>query len=261
MQDSHQPSTFSDNFCPSFDSHSEYGDLQHPQDFVSLPNYGSQDSMLFHETPWEQENVVYHHNHASQQQQNIVFAPNPTSPAPPQNFGFYNVADQQQHHEVVQPVATNREQFVECSTGYAGFDFQPPMPQIQSKPCHENDPVLPATGNHQAINDGNICQWMMVQAVNWSLMPCQQVFGGVTELAQHVTAAHVRKEAPKTYFCCWYKCSRKGRPFKEKAKLIAHIRTHTGEKPFTCTYWNCGMTFGRAENFAIHRRTHTGKLK
>ena len=32
--------------------------------------------------------------------------------------------------------------------------------------------------------------------------------------------------------------------FKGISKFFSHLRVHTKEKPFKCTYSNCGLTFG-----------------
>lgn len=60
------------------------------------------------------------------------------------------------------------------------------------------------------------------------------------------------------YTCDWENCVVKQKPFHKHHQIIRHMRTHTGEKPFECTYGGCGKKFARSDSLLEHARKHNG---
>ena len=60
--------------------------------------------------------------------------------------------------------------------------------------------------------------------------------------------------SPRRKFTC-HLCDRS---FTEKWALNNHMKLHTGEKPFKCTWPTCHYSFLTASAMKDHYRTHTG---
>lgn len=75
-----------------------------------------------------------------------------------------------------------------------------------------------------ANNDAQVtCQWN----------DCGETFNSLQPFIDHLHHQHIGIHKSK-YMCEWTGCIRKGKPQTSRFALLSHLRSHTGEKPFTC---------------------------
>lgn len=83
-------------------------------------------------------------------------------------------------------------------------------------------------------------------------------FGSTEELMTHLSTEHVGSGKAE-YSCLWKGCDRNngatGRVFSSRQKIMRHLQSHTGHRPFECPV--CHRFFSEAATLQQHMRKHT----
>ncbi|EIW66520.1 hypothetical protein TREMEDRAFT_72363 [Tremella mesenterica DSM 1558] len=137
-------------------------------------------------------------------------------------------------------------------------------------------PTPEPSTNPPSPHCSHICQWANCH---------HDPFEDPASLMEHLTEVHVGR-GKDSYICQFGECGQEGRKFSTRQKVLRHLQSHTGhrpyvcqicdqafsepaplvahmrrhakEKPFRCEHPGCGKIFAIASSLIIHMRTHSG---
>lgn len=108
-----------------------------------------------------------------------------------------------------------------------------------SKQVQAQQPSSTVEHADEKVRDLHSCKWK----------GCSMNFENTAEMMEHISTEHIGS-GKSMYHCEWEDCDRahEGRGFNQRQKVMRHVRTHVGDKPFVCK--ECGRAFSESTTLA-----------